>query len=418
MARRSRSAAIDGGRLQALFDGVNAFGRSPATGGLNRPGFSPADMAARGWFARQLETSGLTVHRDGAGNVFGRWGDPHTPAVMAGSHLDTVPEGGAFDGALGACIALESVRAMKQAGVEPAVPIEVVATSEEEGRFGGMLGSQAIAGQVTRAWIEQAADANGIGLADAMAAHDLAPLAVLEAARPAGSIKAFLEIHIEQGPLLEARGLGVGIVDAVSGVCNWKVTLTGVANHSGTTPMDMRADAFAGLAQVGAAIPAVIRAVGGEQSRVTVGKVDLAPNFPHTIPGRAVFNLIIRDTDEAVMQTLAAEFRALIAQTAKSHRLAVAIEEMSWLAPVALDAGLAALIAEEATRLAIPYTRMPSGAGHDAQTMQAICPSALIFVPSRDGISHSPQEWTEWADVERGAALFLATLVRLTEVAV
>lgn len=413
MVSRASSPTIDSTRLRRLLDGVNRFGRSAGIAGWNRPAFSDADTAVRRWFAGIMEETGLTVRSDGAGNLFGRWGDPDTPPVMAGSHLDTVPGGGPFDGALGVCVALESVRAMMDSGIEPSVPVEIVATSDEEGRFGGMLGAQAIAGQVTREWIAEAADADGVKLIDAMRAQGLDPAAIADAVRPAGSVAAFLELHIEQGPVLEARGMQVGIVESVSGICHRQVTLTGRANHSGTTPMDLRSDAFAGLAEVAAAIPSVVSTVGGEQSRVTVGKVRLFPNHPHTIAGKAVFNLIIRDTDKTVMKALVAAFGELMDRAAKTRGLTVEAEEMSWLAPVRLDAGIAAMVEEEAERLGLAYLRMPSGAGHDAQTMQTLCPSALIFVPSRGGVSHAPEEWTDWSDIEKGATLYLATLLRL-----
>lgn len=407
------SPRIDSERLRNLLDGVNAFGRSPKTGGFNRPAFSEADMAVRRWFAEQMKESGLAVRRDGAGNLFGRLGSETEPTVMIGSHLDTVRDGGAFDGALGVCVALESIRAIRDAGLTPAIPIEVVATSDEEGRFGGMLGSQAIAGQTNRAWIDKAVDADGVKLSQAMAMHGLEPLNILQAARPSKSIRAFLELHVEQGPVLEAAGKSIGIVESISGICHWQVTLSGKANHSGTTPMNMRSDAFAGLAEIAASIPNIIDDAGGDQSRITIGRVHLSPDHPHTIPGKAVFNLIIRDVDEETMRALAASFRKLIAKTSAKHHLGTTIDEMSWLAPVALDTGIASNIEAEANRLGLAYIRMPSGAGHDAQIMQAVCPSALIFVPSRAGISHAPEEWTDWADIEKGAKLYLATLCRL-----
>jgi N-carbamoyl-L-amino-acid hydrolase len=270
-----------------LLDGANAFGLNPETGGLNRVGFSDADMAARRWIADTMRNDGLTVHTDAVGSVFGRWGPADTSCVMTGSHLDTVPEGGAFDGALGVCVALECVRAMRDAGLTSALPVEVAAFAEEEGRFGGMLGSQAVAGVVTPGWVEAAVDAEGIRLADAMRAQGFDPDTVATAARPPASVAAYLELHIEQGPLLETAGRSVGIARSVSGVCNLAVRLEGRANHSGTTPMDLRADAFAGLAEIAAAIPELIRAHGGPQSRLTIGQVTLQPNFPHTIPGRA-----------------------------------------------------------------------------------------------------------------------------------
>ena len=333
---------------------------------------------------------------------------------MAGSHLDTVPEGGAFDGALGVCVALECVRAMRDAGVTPSRPVEVAAFAEEEGRFGGMLGSQAVSGQVARDWVERATDADGVRLSDALRSQGLDPAAVPEAARAPGSVHAYLELHVEQGPMLETARVPVGIAHSVSGVCNLAVRLEGRANHSGTTPMHLRADAFAGLATVGAAVPEITAAVGTDQSRVTIGRVMLEPNFPHTIPGLAAFSVILRDTDEAVMRRLDAALRERIAGAAAANDLSCDIATMSWLPPVALDAGLAALLHEEAERIGLHALAMASGAGHDAQTMQALCPSALVFVPSRAGISHAPQEWTDWADIEQGAALMLAALLRLS----
>ncbi len=406
--------AIDLARLRALLDGVNAFGRNPETGGFNRTGFSEADMDVRHWFRDVMAGDNLKATSDGAANVFGRYGAETGPCVMVGSHLDTVPEGGAFDGALGVAVALECVRSMRDAGIVPRIAVEVVATAEEEGRFGGMMGSQAITGQVSRRWLEAAVDADGVRLVDAMRERGLDPYRALEAARPAESIRAFLELHIEQGPTLETAGISVGIADSVSGVCLLLVRLRGTANHSGTTPMNLRADALAGLAQVATAIPALISEAGTEQTRITIGKVDLRPNFPHTIPGKVEFTIVLRDTDEEVMHALAKRMTWEIETAAKAHGLSHLIETKSWLPPVALDAGLVALLVQKAAHLGIHATTMQSGAGHDAQTMQSLCPSALIFVPSRNGVSHAPEEWTDWSDIEKGANLMLAALIDLT----
>lgn len=414
MKRQAATATqpeIDSDRLRALLDGLNAFGHDPASGGYDRIGYSEADMAARDWFQAQMEADGLAVRRDGVANIFGRYGPSDGPAILVGSHIDTVPQGGAFDGALGVAIALECIRAMKAAGVVPKTAIEVVATAEEEGRFGGMLGSQALTGQISPAWLESATDSDGVRLQDAMAAHGLRARDALACARD--DIDAFLELHIEQGPVLENRGSAIGVVEAVSGVSHLAVTLEGRANHSGTTPMEMRADAFVGLAEFAAQIPAIIASIGTDQSRITIGKIELEPNFPHTIPGKAVFSLITRDTDEAIQRKLVDMLKRRIEQSAARHGLAVAFEEKSWLAPVRLDSGLADLVARQSADLGLDHIRMPSGAGHDAQTMQARCPSALIFVPSRDGISHAPEEFTDWSDILAGARLMLAVLLDL-----
>ena len=400
-------------RLKQLLEGINQFGRNPSTGGFNRMGFSKADMAARDWLAEVMAVEGLSVHRDAAANVFGRYGPPAGSCVMVGSHLDTVREGGALDGALGVAAGLECVLALRDAGISLDHPVEVVATSEEEGRFGGMLGSQAIVGDLDPQWLQQATAADGLRLADAMRAQGLDPSLLPTAQRAKGNIKAFLELHIEQGPILEASGLSIGVADRISGVVNWSVKLRGAANHSGTTPMNLRADAFAGLAEVSVAIPKIIRRVGTEYSRVTIGKVDVEPNFPHTIPGTANFSLVIRDNHASAMDALCVALRDQIHATCHAHGLTYTLIEHSRLPPVELDPALAQLLLEEARALGVPHQVMPSGAGHDAQTMQALCPAGLIFVPSRGGISHAPEEWTDWSDIYAGAQLLLNSVLRL-----
>ncbi len=405
---------IDAPRLKNLLDGVNAFGFDATTGGFDRIGYNDADMAVRDWFAAQMADAGLAVSRDAVNNVFGRFGPAEGPCVMAGSHLDTVPQGGAYDGALGACVALECVLAMRDAAMDPPTAVVVAATAEEEGRFGGMLGSQAIAGAVTPDWIREARDSDGTTLVDAMRAQGLDAWQALRCAWPKGSVAAFLELHIEQGPVLERAGCPVGLVSGVSGVCFLQVRFDGIANHSGTTPMDMRADAFAGLTAFAGRIPEIIGRAGTGQSRITIGKVELRPNFAHTIPGVAEFTIIIRDTSEPVMQELKATVIRELNAAAQGHALDADVTQRSWLAPVTLDPGLRALLAEEASALGIPYLDMPSGAGHDAQTMQSLCPSGLIFVPSRNGISHAPAESSDWADIEKGAGVMLNALARLS----
>lgn len=405
--------AIDAARLTRIFDGINAFGRNTATGGFNRTGFSDADWQARRWLADYMQQEGLAVSWDAAGNLFGRLGDSNAPCVMSGSHTDTVPEGGAFDGTLGVAAALECALAIRDAGISLTHPIEVVNTVEEEGRFGGMLGSQAMTGQVDPQWLETARDPDGLRLWDAMERQGLVPSKITSAARKPGSVKAFLELHVEQGPVLERSGVAVGIADCVSGVINLSVTLEGTANHSGTTPMDMRADAFAGLAELAAGIPELIRSRGTAQSRITIGKVEIEPNFPHTIPGRAAFSVIIRDTDARVIAALEDGFCERLTEISTRHGLDLAIAEASRLPPVALEADIATMLKNQADELGIGAMTMPSGAGHDAQTMQALCPSGLIFVPSRNGISHAPDEWTDWVAACEGARLMLAGLIRL-----
>lgn len=394
--------AIDMARLRRDIEAVNAIGRLPGKPGINRVSFSPADMEGRRWLMARLREAGLAARMDAIGNVFGRWEAGQGAAVLAGSHLDTVSEGGPFDGTLGVVAALEAVRSLKAAGFAPARPVEIVATADEEGRFGGMFGSQAITGEVGPGWIARAADEDGTTLADALRACGLRPADV---AWPPGAIRCFLELHVEQGPVLEAGGLPIGIVDGVSGVFNWTVTLTGEANHSGTTPMAMRRDAFRGMADFGAAIGRILEEAGGGETRLTVGRAALSPGFPHSIAGEATFSIIGRDPDGQVMRALAEACRGEIARAASRHGLGVEIAEQGWLPPTALDAGLVARLTALAEAGGMPARVMPSGAGHDAQTFARHVPAALIFVPSVRGISHAPEEWTDWADIEPGATL-------------
>lgn len=406
--------AINLDRLRVEMTELGKIGRIDGVPGINRPGYSDADMAARAFMAERMKDIGLTVSMDAVGNLSGLWEIGDGPAVMVGSHLDTVPMGGFFDGALGVAAAMECVRTLKDAGIQPLSPIEVIATAEEEGRFGGMLGAQALAGSVDRAWLEAAVDEGGTRLIQAMTAQRLAPDRVETARRDKDSVKAFLELHIEQGPVLEAAGVPIGIVEGISGVFKWSVRFSGVANHSGTTPMDMRRDAFVGVTALCHRIPDIIAQAGTDQSRITIGSVTLTPNHPHTIPGEAVFTVIGRDADRGVMLALAERCRAEIAAAAEANGLGVAIDEQSWLDPKPCHPDIIAAFRRQAEKLGLPHKVMPSGAGHDTQFMAELTRAGMIFVPSIGGISHAPEEDTAWPDIEAGTNLLLHTLIDLT----
>lgn len=407
-----RRAAANLDRLRSDLDALNEIGRINGLKGINRLSFSTADMEGRRWMMQRMEEAGLSVHLDPVGNVFGRWDVGSGAPIMAGSHLDTVLEGGPLDGTLGVCAALEAVRAMKEAGIEPERPVVVVGTADEEGRYGGMLGSQAICGEVDRTWIEAAVDDEGKRLVDALRGQGLDPDGLDDAAW--GEIQAFLELHIEQGPVLTRSGEALGIVNAVSGVFNWTVTLTGEPNHSGTTPMDHRRDAFRGLADFGASIPYLITRADGRESRMTVGKVTLSPNFPHSVAGKAIFSVIGRDIDEAAMRSLASHSRKRLEDIAKEHGLELEIAEQSWLSPTLLSPSLRDRLASLSEDLGYRTRVMSSGAGHDAQTFARHYRAGLIFVPSVGGISHAPEEWTDWEDIRAGVDLLTAAIIDLS----
>lgn len=410
---KSAGFGINLERLRDSLSKVSSYGFNPADNGIYRPSFSDADMQARQWLIAEMKASGLTAWMDGVGNVFGRWEIGDGPAVLVGSHLDSVPQGGRLDGTLGVLTGLECVRSLMEQGFQPEHPIEILATSEEEGRFGGMLGSQALAGVVSEDWLKTTKDNTGLSLRDAMARQGLDAMNALTIKRDPASVKAFLELHIEQGPVLDEMDIPVGVVTGISGCANWSVTLTGRPNHAGTTPMDMRADAFAGLAQFAATIPSLVNRHGTEQSRVTVGKVDITPNYPHTIAGEAHFAVILRDMDKEVMEKLAEACRAQLDISAKTNGLTLQIEEVSWLDPQHCDSTIIDLLKAQADRLGIPSLVMPSGAGHDTQFMAQIAPAGLIFVPSIGGISHAPDEDTDWNDIEKGTRLLANAIAEL-----
>ena len=409
-ARGSR-LAVDLARLKARLAELSAIGADPSGRGVHRLSFSPADLEARRWLAEQMSALGLQARMDAVGNVIGRWEVGEGPAVLMGSHLDSVPHGGRFDGALGVVAALECVETLMDHNIVPAAPVEVIGTSEEEGRFGGMLGAQAMAGVVPEAWFRNAEDDQGVRLIDALREAGLDPAAYGTARRDPAEIKAFLELHIEQGPVLERSGRAVGIVEGISGLFNFVVVMTGAANHAGTTPMDLRQDAFRGLAEFAAEVPKILAQHGTPASRLTVGKVELQPNFPHTVPGRAEFSIIGRDMDEAVMTALADACRASLQRAAANNGLALEIGEASWLAPTPCHAEIVAAFQRQAMALGLDAPIMPSGAGHDTQVMAQLAPAGMIFVASTGGVSHAPEEHSHWPDIEAGANLLLNTLL-------
>lgn len=405
--------AIDIDRIESDINAIARFGFNEEDRGVYRQGFSEEDMAARNWLRERFGELGMDHRMDGAGNVVGRFGPAEGPAILIASHLDSVPAGGIFDGVLGVVAGMEVVRAMKDAGIEPAIPIEVIATSEEEGRFGGMLGAQAMTGKLTRGWLDMARDEHGYALKDAMSAAGLDPYGALHAYRRPEEIHAFLEIHVEQGPVLDMEKTTIGIVEGISGVFKWNCRMIGKADHAGTAPMDMRSDALMGMVDFAHEIRRIIDEHGTDKSRITIGHVACKPGFPHTVPGQVDFTIVGRDLDEAVMTDLAAACERVLSSIARRHKLHFEYEQMSWLQPAHCDTGLMALMEEKAKSRGFSYRIMPSGAGHDVQFFCNHVRAGMFFVPSVGGISHAPDEWTHWSDIERGVQLLLDCVLEL-----
>jgi len=414
--RPTSSLRINRERLQQNLHALSRIGLSAEDHGIYRMAFTDAEMEGKQWLEDRLTEAGLESWRDGAANVWGRLSgaDPEAAAVVIGSHLDTVPCAGALDGSLGVLTGLECLRVLKEQGIQPLRSIEVVAFSDEEGRFGGMLGSEAVTGRVSPERLHDQ-DLNGVSLGSAMRSHGLEPRGILDAARDPRELYRYLELHIEQGPVLTRQGVSIGIVEDITGLFKWSIELRGESNHAGTTPMNMRRDAFMGLADFAHELPRILAENGSERSRATIGTARIVPGAANTVPGMVEFSLDVRDTDSEVLKELGGACRKALSAIARRSDLMFEFEELSRIQPVACDPGLVTTLEAAAQELAQPSLRMPSGAAHDAQIMAHIVPVGMIFVPSRDGVSHSPAEWTSANDIEAGANLALHTLLRIAQ---
>jgi N-carbamoyl-L-amino-acid hydrolase len=405
--------SINAQRLQQDIETLSTIGRG-ADQGIYRTAFSANDIEARRWLKQRIEDAGLACYQDGAANIHARldW-YPEVASVMTGSHMDSVPGGGHLDGALGVLASLEAVRCLKESGATLRRPVEAVAFSDEEGRFGGIFGSSALCGLLTPESIHAARDLDGISLSDAMAEQGLNAMDALGASRPADSIHAFVELHIEQGPVLERRQIQIGVVDAIAGLIKWNVRLMGAAGHAGATPMDMRQDAFQGLAELATEIPRILEEHGGPRSVATIGRVQLSPGAANVVPGEAEFSLDIRDTDSETLQTLADALRRTLSAIARRRQLMFEFEVLSEIEPVKCDDAIMRTMERVCRDQGMSILQLPSGAAHDTQIMAQLTRAGLIFIPSKGGRSHSPAEWSDWQDIENGANVLLNTLYQL-----
>jgi N-carbamoyl-L-amino-acid hydrolase len=398
-------------RLKRDLEELGAIGRTPE-GGVSRPSFSDADLEARRWLLARIGAGGMEARVDEAGNIFGRW-ESGSPVVMVGSHIDSVPNGGMFDGTLGVLAGLECLRRIKEAGVQLRCPLELVAFTDEEGAFGGFFGSYAFTGVLKAEDIPRFKDSTGLRIVDAMARHGMDAMQAPKAYRDPREIRAYVELHIEQGPVLEAQPAPIGVVEAIVGIRRYGVTFTGRADHAGPTPIRDRRDALLGAADFVLKGRDLILAEGTPASRVTVGVLHVKPAASNIVPAEAYLTYELRETSSAVLRSLAEKSHALAAQIASAWGLDVSIETILHIEPVSLAGEVQAAAAAAAEKLGLAYLRLPAMAGHDAQVLGRVARSGMIFVPSRDGRSHSPLEFTADADVERGANVLLLTLLKL-----
>lgn len=397
--------SIDPDRLLADLATLRSFGRSGS--GVVRRAFSDADLAARRWLAGRMAEAGLEPRFDPAGNLFGL-PPGGTKPLLLGSHSDTQPEGGWLDGAYGVVAGLEVARASLESG---GPPVAAVAFQDEEGRFGLFTGSQFWAGELTLAAMDALRDLEGVRLGDLRAAvPELAQAVPLPPERFAG----FLEIHIEQGPVLDATGEKIGVVEAIVGIRQLTVTLTGQQNHAGTTPMHLRRDAFAGLAAFALRLEEALRPLVTPTSVWTLGHVALHPNAASVVPGRARFTVQWRDGSDARLDRMEEAVRATLRAVAEDRGLELEIGERFAAPATPMTASLIAELEAAAETLAPGrWRRMPSGALHDATSAAKKLPTAMLFVPSLRGISHDFAEDTAPEDLVLGARVLAEGAARV-----
>ncbi len=398
-------------RLKRDLEELGAIGRT-LQGGVSRPSFSDADMQARRWLMDRITAAGMEARVDAAGNIFGRW-QPGSPVVLVGSHIDSVPNGGRFDGALGVLAGLECLRRIKEEGTRLRRPLELVTFTDEEGAFGGFFGSYAFTGVLKAEAIPKAKDSKGLPIVDAMASYAMDAMQALAARRDPGGIRAYVELHIEQGPVLEARRIPIGVVETIVGIHRYGITFRGRADHAGPTPMHDRKDALLGASDLVLKARDLAITAGSLASRITVGIVQLKPGVANIVPAEAYLTYEIREQSAELLKLLAEKSRTLAGDVARTWGLEVSIETILQIDPVPLAEQVMAAIAAAASEIGLPHLRMPAMAGHDAQVVGRVAPAGMIFVPSKDGRSHSPLEFTADEDVERGANVLLLTLLKL-----
>lgn len=403
-------------RLQKNIEELGAIGRNDTDHGLYRMAFTQNDLVARQWLQSKIEAAGLNYFRDEAANIHARLNyDGQRSSVMTGSHIDTVPGAGHLDGALGVLAGLECLQSIKEQGIPLQHALESLAFTDEEGRFGGMLGSQAISGSLTPEILHQAKDFEGCSLSKVMEDMDMPVMNILRAKRSPESIHAFVELHIEQGPVLEQQNMCIGAVDAISGLLRWNIRLLGEANHAGTTPMQLRKDPLQGFSEIASALPRLLEENGSPRSTATIGYVHCFPGAANVIPGRVEFSLDVRDTDMSILDNLGDAFRRAVSAMARRRDLMFEYEEVSRLQATICDSGIVDIINDVSREFGYHSMKMHSGAAHDSMMMATIARTAMIFVPSMAGRSHSPAEWTPWEEIEKGANVLLNTLVRLAK---
>ena len=404
----NKALKVNGHRIESRIMELAKFGRDEKGLGY-RVAYTKGDIEGRAWFMDLMKRAGLDPTIDAAGNIIGKRKGKNASLkpIAFGSHIDMVPDGGNYDGTLGSLSALEVIEILNENNLVTDHPLEVIIFGNEEG---GTIGSKAITSGLTEEGLQQKSQ-SGLTMAEGIMAIGGNPDNIINSIRKKGDIKAFLELHIEQGGILEKENIQIGVVEGIVGIVHWEVTVEGVANHAGSTPMNMRQDALLAASQFIIAVNEVINSIKGSQVG-TIGKIAIQPGAYNVIPGKVVLGLEIRDLSSDKIEMLYSEIEKRAATIAAASKTTIGFERQANPSKPALtDKALQQTINASAKALGFTTKFMQSGAGHDSQHMALIAPVAMIFIPSIGGISHSPKEFSTAGDMANGANVLLNTLL-------
>ncbi len=404
-------------RIKNDLETLSGFNSTPGEG-LTRFSLTEADRGAREYLRKELTKIGLKVYEDSAGTLFGRMegSDPSAPVILIGSHFDSVKNGGNFDGPAGIIMGLEIMRVLKEKNIRTKYPIEFVGMIEEEGgRFGaGVFGSRAMVGKVKYEDLRKNKDENGVSMADAFETFGFDPRKIDESARKSEDLKAFIELHIEQGPVLENGNIDLGLVDFIVGISEFRVVVKGRPDHAGTTPMHLRKDSLVAASELISEI-GNYAVKAGEGTVATVGVLDVKPGAANIVPGEVKFTVDIRSKSANCIKSVRNSIEKKLDELASSRGVTFEIDDLLAVNPVTMSPEILSVFKKKADEKGFSYKVMTSGAGHDAMIMASITPTGLIFVPSKDGRSHCPEEWTDYEDLQKGIELICHTIIELGE---
>jgi allantoate deiminase len=401
-------------RVESHIATLSTFTATPGKG-TTRLTYSSEDLQARQYIKEKMKEYGLAVREDGFGNIFGKLEGTlkDAPSVLVGSHFDSVPNGGSYDGPAGVVAGLEVAALFTENQLKPKYPLEVIALVEEEGaRFGGgLMGSRGIVGLLDEEDFNSLIDKDGIYAVEAMRKIGLDPS--LPKKREPKTMKAYLELHIEQGPILEEKGIPIGVVEAIVGLTQLEVTVKGQAGHAGTTPMDRRADALVTAAKMIAQFPELAESEG-EGTVVTTGRLNVFPNGANVIPDEVVFTVDIRSGKEEHVLNVIQKVKEL-AHFYSGKGIEVSVEQLLYIQPKEMNKDIVSLLKKKTSELDIPKCSINSGAGHDAMVFSDFTNVGMLFIPSKDGLSHCPEEWSDSRHIANAVQILYEAAKKLTE---